>query len=250
MTHHTLHTVQSVCRVHSVAECGAVQGLDTLPPHQDTWLLILRAKLCQDPRLGLLQGSNTTTTTTTTTTTDHLAGSKVLSMLGIEPEEAVRLNSVLTSNTFRRGSGRCLCPAMAMVNHNCSPNCRVHWEEGGKLVLTAKKAIPAGEELTITYCSSLLGTPARQRKLAVSKGFWCACTRCLDPMEGGTMMGGLSCTKCGQGVLLPHIRQGGDITWLCPCGFQANTDKVIQGTWHTCSNTATLVIQVPGQAGV
>ena len=52
---------------------------------------------------------------------------KTLSRLGIEAEESSRLNSILQNNTFRRNNGRCLSPAMAMINHSCDPNCRVYW---------------------------------------------------------------------------------------------------------------------------
>ena len=59
---------------------------------------------------------------------------------------------------------RCLCPVMAMVNHSCDPNCRVYWAASStatqhRLVLEARRDISAGEEVTITYCCSLLATP-------------------------------------------------------------------------------------------
>ena len=205
-----------LCRWHTEEECAVLSGLADLPPHQPTWLPILRAALAHDNRIAILQGMENTS----------LSQTQVLTSLGVDQEKAARLHSVLTANTFRRGSGRCLCPMMAMVNHSCVPNCRVHWEQDDKLVLTAKKKIPAGEELTITYCSSLLGTYSRQKKLLSSKGFLCVCERCQDPGEGGTMMGGLVCTRCHQGYLLPHIQEEGNIAWICECGFQANTDKV------------------------
>jgi len=214
-----LRFCSGVCkeRWHSTEECQVIGELPQPPPRPASWLLVLRAALCKDQRIGMLEGDNTT----------HLVSSQVLSRLGISSNAAALLNSVLASNTFRRGSGRCLCPAVAMVNHSCVANCRVHWEQGDKLVLTAKKQITAGEQLTITYCSALLGTYARQNKLRKSKGFQCACPRCLDPSESGTNIGGLSCTKCGQGCLLPHVRRDQvEIDWFCHCGFQANSSKV------------------------
>ena len=186
--------------------------------HPSSWLLIFRAALSKDDIIGLLEGDNTIRSP---------ASSQVMSSLGISEEDVAKLSSILTSNTFRRGSARCVCPAVAMVNHSCVANCRVHWEEGDKLVLTAKKSINAGEQLTITYCSTLLGTYARQTKLMKSKGFQCVCQRCLDPSESGTNMGGLTCTKCSNGYLLPHLRvDQPEIDWLCVCGFQANSQKV------------------------
>ena len=198
-----------------------IQKLPQPRPHPSQWLLTLRAFLSKDARIRILEGDTTVT---------PVASSQVFSNLQICEEEAAQLNSVLMSNTFRRGSGRCLCPAVAMVNHSCMANCRVHWEDGDKLVLTTKRKIKKGDELTITYCSSLMGTYARQKRLIKSKGFRCICPRCLDPLEGGTNMGGITCTKCKQGFLLPHVRpEQAEIDWLCDCGFQANSEKVSAG---------------------
>lgn len=83
----------------------------------------------------------------------------------------------------------------------------------------------AGQELTITYCAVLLGTWARQERLRSTKGFSCSCRRCLDPGERGTLMSGLVCTKCGLGLLLPHVTET-VLAWRCRCGFQASTAKV------------------------
>ena len=140
----------------------------------------------------------------------------------------MNLSSVLSCNTFRRGTGRCLCPAMAMVNHSCEANCRVQWEESGeKLVLKTRRKISPGEQLTITYVSSLLGTFTRQKKLKETKGFQCRCNRCLDPEEKGTYMSGIICSKCKKGWVVPHLKEDQEeMKWMCKCGFQANSDKV------------------------
>ena len=151
--------------------------------------------------------------------------------LGIPADQSARLQAVLASNTFRNNTARCLCPVMAMVNHSCDPNCRVYWAPPSpshqhRLVLEARRDIKAGEELTITYCCSMLATPARQTKLRTSKGFQCVCSRCSDPGERATNTGGILCTKCRQGVLLPHLQHHGGLAWSCACGFKPNNDKV------------------------
>ena len=117
---------------------------------------------------------------------------------------------------------------MAMVNHSCDPNCRVYWGSSDTLVLETRRAVRAGEELTITYCCGLLGTPARQAKLLRTKGFQCRCERCQEPGERGTNMGGINCTKCGQGVILPSLATSptSPLSWACECGFTPNTVKV------------------------
>ena len=120
---------------------------------------------------------------------------------------------------------------MAMVNHSCDPNCRVYWATpGDRLVLETRRKVVAGEELTITYCCMSLSTPARQTKLASSKGFHCGCGRCLDTSEVGTYMGAIRCTKCRVGLVTQHWDQNMCV-WKCKCGFVANTEKVSKFTY-------------------
>ena len=219
-------------------ECPALLSLPLpLPtPSPALWLNILRLQRSPDPRLALLagdsrgkQGEYSELTTT---------------RLGIPPAEAARLQAVLASNTFRNATARCLCPVMAMVNHSCEPNCRVYWAASSnpahhRLVLEARRDLRAGEELTITYCCSLLATPARQAKLRTSKGFECVCARCSDPGERGSNTGGVLCTRCRQAVLLPHLQHQGGLAWACSdnnCGFKPNTDKVGQRTARDLRN--------------
>ena len=93
------------------------------------------------------------------------------------------------------------------------------------MVVRTRARVARGEQLTITYCSVLLGTRARHQRLLTTKGFTCSCSRCQDPGEAGTNMSGLVCTKCQKSVLLPHLSTP-SLVWKCTCGFQANSDKV------------------------
>ena len=93
------------------------------------------------------------------------------------------------------------------------------------MVVRTRARVARGEQLTITYCSVLLGTRARHQRLLTTKGFTCSCSRCQDPGEAGTNMSGLVCTKCQKSVLLPHLSTP-SLVWKCSCGFQANSDKV------------------------
>jgi len=207
-------------RWHSEAECKIVVSLSQYTSSLSSWLMVIRAYLTEDPRIGLLVGD---------TIQDNDDFTFLSSVLSTSNEVLSSLSSVLKSNTFRRGPGRALCPALAMVNHSCVANCRVRWEEGQgeKLALVAKKRLLEGEEVTITYCSTMLGTPARQKKLVKSKGFQCLCSRCQDPSEAGTVTGGLKCSKCRKKNILPRIFPGKQgLAWECDCGFQANSDKV------------------------
>ena len=213
------------CEETHQAECHALQSLPVPTPSPALWLMILRLHLSQDPRLDLLAGlpSSASSDKYCQVTTARL---------GISEEESARLHAVLSANTFRNNTTRCLCPAMAMVNHSCQPNCRVYWTSPHTLVLETRRHVTAGEELTITYCCTLLATPARQAKLLASKGFQCRCERCQDPGEGQTNTGGIKCSKCGEGVILPVLRPAvntphvSTLSWACHCGFTPNSNKV------------------------
>ena len=51
-------------------------------------------------------------------------------------------------------------------------------------------------------------------------------TRCCDPTEGGSLMGAIVCTKCRKNHLLPINKHQAGLSWKCPCGFEANGEKV------------------------
>ena len=75
------------------------------------------------------------------------------------PTEILRVCGILDSNSFRiDGIGnRGLFGLASMVNHNCCPNSRVSFDRNANLTLRSKRKIEPGEEITITYCSPLLG---------------------------------------------------------------------------------------------
>ena len=103
-------------------------------------------------------------------------------------EEILRCCGYLDSNAFRvdLGSGvRALYALASMLNHDCAPNGRVSFDSNKRLHLFAKRDIARGEEISVTYCNPLLGTPARQEKLRRNRFFLCKCTRCNDPTEFG-----------------------------------------------------------------
>ena len=55
-------------------------------------------------------------------------------------------------------------------------------------------------------------------------------TRCCDPNESRSLMGGIVCTKCRKNYLLPHLQNTNNnkahLLWKCFCGFEANPEKV------------------------
>ena len=103
-------------------------------------------------------------------------------------EEILRCCGTLDSNAFKvdAGSGlRALYALASMINHDCAPNSRITFDSRRRLHLLAKRDIHKGEEITVTYCNPLLGTPARQEALRRNRFFLCTCRRCADPTEFG-----------------------------------------------------------------
>lgn len=183
--------------------------------------MAVRAVLKNDERLKFLESHKEV---------DEEVVKLVAEATRVNEEEVRRVVGVLDSNCFRlnvigRG-GRVLYGAGSMVNHSCSPNCRTHWDLQGRLVLTSKVKISAGDDLSITYCSPLIGLEARQEKLLKSKFFRCRCKRCLDRGDGGSGLSGVRCSKCRSSYLLPAINQDGKLDWVCDCGFKADSQKV------------------------
>jgi hypothetical protein len=72
-------------------------------------------------------------------------------------------------------------------NHSCSPNAHAFKRDGqdtdGAAVVLAKRAIPAGEEVTLSYIDESLPYHERQAALA-DYGFACACEKCAIETAG------------------------------------------------------------------
>eukprot|EP00912_Choanoflagellata_sp_UC4_P000554 UC4_evm1s344 len=72
-------------------------------------------------------------------------------------------------------------PAVSMINHSCDPNCAVTTWPMGLLQVRTIKTVPAGTELTVSYCDILAPREERQETLLFSKEFECHCMRCDNP---------------------------------------------------------------------
>lgn len=93
---------------------------------------------------------------------------------------------IFLSNSFDLGAGSScgVFAAASRFNHSCVPSVVRTWQDSGCMVFRTSRPVPAGEELTITYCA--LDEPAAERQAAVSRkwNFGCRCPRCsLPPVE-------------------------------------------------------------------
>jgi len=91
---------------------------------------------------------------------------------------------------------------------------------GGTVRMEAKAEIKEGEEITVQYYSSVLGTHKRRRRLKAEWYFWCMCPRCKDPSELQTNVAGVTCELCEEGVMLPRDPLDQYSDWPCnKCDF-------------------------------
>ncbi|XP_039281225.1 SET domain-containing protein SmydA-8 [Nilaparvata lugens] len=101
-----------------------------------------------------------------------------------------------------RGSLRGLYPLGALMNHSCWPNTTHSYDTQCHMQMMAATLIKQGDELSTSYVSQLWDTASRRHMLAKTKQFACRCDRCKDPEEFGSMLSGLPCPECTDGLLL------------------------------------------------
>ncbi|KAI0884307.1 uncharacterized protein GGS22DRAFT_194847 [Annulohypoxylon maeteangense] len=103
-------------------------------------------------------------------------------------EELIRARAIVWTNCASVGSrnGIAVYPIFSRINHSCDPNCDWNINESPyNLYIQAKKNIKVGEQLSITYDSSIssLSSPAsleKRRERLRGWGFECACSRCVE----------------------------------------------------------------------
>ena len=82
--------------------------------------------------------------------------------------EILQICAKLDSNSFRQGEcSRALFGVASMLNHSCIPNARVLFDNAGNVHVLSKSNIEIGDEITITYCSQLLGTWVRPEIICI-----------------------------------------------------------------------------------
>jgi len=120
-------------------------------------------------------------------------------------------------------AGRAIFPTFALTNHSCTSNARFSVESGvggGTVRVEARTEIAEGEEITVQYYSSVLGTHKRRRRLKAEWYFWCLCPRCRDPSELGSQVSAVTCELCEEGYMLPRDPLDQYSDWTCSkCDF-------------------------------
>lgn len=70
--------------------------------------------------------------------------------------------------------------AARWINHSCSPNCAPYEDDEGRVVIAARRAVRAGEELTYDYRLNVAGR--RTRELLAAYQCHCGAARCRGSM--------------------------------------------------------------------
>ncbi|KAG9229588.1 hypothetical protein BJ875DRAFT_387044 [Amylocarpus encephaloides] len=100
-------------------------------------------------------------------------------------EMVTRLLGIMATNAFRATLpddspiGLCFEPALALVNHSCSPNAFVMFD-GRKVSLRALEHIEKGDEVFISYIDSTQGREIRRKELQQRYFFQCNCEKCTQ----------------------------------------------------------------------
>ena len=109
------------------------------------------------------------------------------------------------------------------------------------MTVYAREPIKSGEVIYHSYSQLLVPTNLRRLLLLMGKHFGCACRRCTDPSELGSLASGVSCKECdGGGVVLPECPIDIHSAWRCgKCGATLPGMEV-SGELEICSRCATV----------
>eukprot|EP00667_Euglena_gracilis_P020837 EG_transcript_22660 len=107
---------------------------------------------------------------------------KVLAMTdAVTPSQVLKIGSVIRHNAFQDASKSYFYTDACLFNHSCFPTCS--WSISAanhKIEVWTVLPVRAGAELTISYLGDDVQKPKadRQRALAGTWGFLCACRKC------------------------------------------------------------------------
>jgi len=114
----------------------------------------------------------------------------------------------------------------AMMEHSCMPNVKITFDKQFNITVRAARNISEGEHLSTMYTHALWGTIARRDHLAMTKNFWCSCSRCCDPTEFGS---NISTIFDSGKPMLPEDPLDSSSDWVCKeTGMRRNAMEVKQ----------------------
>ncbi|EDV97595.1 GH16955 [Drosophila grimshawi] len=148
--------------------------------------------------------------------------------------EILRIAAILDTNAFEvrqngeRRKVRAIFPGGAMIAHDCVPNLRHRFDDNMRIIFLAKRPIPKGAILSISYTQPLRSTVQRRVHLKQVKCFDCACERCSDPTELGTFAGAHLCGKCKVGKVISQNPLENAANWHCQlCNVKKSAREVL-----------------------
>jgi len=124
----------------------------------------------------------------------------------------------LSCNAFAlSGTGGLAVYARAScVNHSCTPNATQSFDAAGRVTVTAERAIPLGDEVTISYVDLTKASWVRQWALREKYHFCCRCTRCVGPDKNDSVrLQGSICTGRGDRGVSRDQREGQEQECCC-----------------------------------
>ena len=225
-----------VGRWHSI-ECSVLASSPSLTSHCYAAILPLRLALLARrgdnlaTRLGLLMDHSEDLHTRTDFHSKWFGPVReCLAHTDLTDKEILRGIGIYLTNAANMApaSGRWILPTFSFLSHSCVSNSRFFISPEGEVTVTAVVDIPAGEEVTISYCPPQSGNITRREKIQRLWQFQCRCERCEDSSELGTNLSALRCSHCG-GNLTPA---SSDLTasFVCDgqdCGIEVNLSTVL-----------------------
>lgn len=101
---------------------------------------------------------------------------------------------------------QCVFPTASLLAHACIPNASwtVSASPNFEMTIRTTVKIPKGEMIAIAYAPREIFLATLQRLVSTEEiaHFICRCSRCLDPTERKTFIGGVKCPRCKQCALL------------------------------------------------
>ncbi|KAH8920604.1 SET domain-containing protein [Atractiella rhizophila] len=127
--------------------------------------------------------------------------------------------------------GVAISPAIALINHSCTPNAVVVFPNSSQMAVVALRQLEDGEEILTSYIDISLPVDMRQADLKDTYFFTCKCQLCtlgstLDPRKS------LHCQSCGAMMPFPDdgpgAEAGASISSLCSSCKNISTLDVAQ----------------------